>query len=88
MPAEVHGSCPNCNSPMTISFTVTGGNDNGSSSPSSDGRPACKVCGHPGALLEGVAQRPPNRGRRFRGWKCVNQDCDNHDNDFIRFQWL
>ncbi|HLB26880.1 MAG TPA: hypothetical protein VJN32_04470 [Dehalococcoidia bacterium] len=50
-------------------------------------RPTCPTCGLDCKLVEAVAKKGENKGRRFRGWKCVNSECDQNDK-FAEFHWL
>ena len=73
--------------PMVVGDREPGQGGTPSAVNSGDGRPTCPTCGLDCRLVEATAKKGENKGRRFRGWKCVNSECDQNDK-FAEFHWL
>ena len=93
----LNGACPGCGLALTLELTVRtappvhdrepGQGGTPSSPDSGHERPTCPTCNLHCRLVEAVAKKGDNKGRRFTGWKCVNSDCEDHDK-FAEFRWL
>jgi len=102
LPNQLTGACPSCGTHLTIEvavFNAPPGFANTksvrleepgvpSAVNSQDGRPTCPSCSLDCRRVEAAAKKAPNTGRRFTGWKCCNNECDNNDKGWVEFRWL